>query len=277
MFSSRNDAVAATRAALLETASVLGVLGAFPYTGRLGGGPDRVPEATIREEASVDELLGALNNHWDRTGEGTAAVVELIEALGGRLREALLAFGDAFDLYSFSRARAPETPREVVERYSLDELVAWFDRVWHEQAGCLGHLPSEREEDLVVDQTARNLMLISAFRDELGFSPEVVSNYAKIRPTPLYNEVRLLCRHAIETYFPDAAQDPQIRGARARATEVAADQADDVQEAFSAAVADAVAGLLTYGIASDPITETLLKPFANVIPLRQLLHAAAPR
>jgi hypothetical protein len=201
-FSERNRALITVHAAIVSAAEQWHLFDAGPeYV---------VPEmqgdgAPLSRDATVEQLLGAAFQHLDRQARPEEETNRLSGDVAEKLRGALLSLGDVFDLYEFTNSQGDAITRSEAESYDVHQLVTFFDRAWHEQAGCCGHIPTDREEDLIVERTMRNLRLIQAFGERVTFAPDALLRAIEIQPTAWYREVRHLCRHTIETWFPDAA------------------------------------------------------------------------
>lgn len=235
----------------------------------------------LRDQATVEQLLGTIHNTWDPESHPDQSET-VSPQTHSQLRDCLLNFGDTFRLYHFERARV-EVSREQCEQLSTHELIALFDEVWHEQAGCYGHLPDEHDEMYIEKQLKTNLKLIDNFASRITFTEAAVDRWRSIREMRWYIEARYLSDHSIDTWIPKAAQLTPIRRAMTQIRKVArlqpkpTDQERALAGDFEDAASDAIAALLTFRISSELVSQALYEPFEPSLPIIEMLLATQGR
>ena len=266
-FEQRAQELAAAREALLRFADQWQLVGALVCDCGDAACPMGTPEAAARN-ATVEELLGLLANEGERA---------LLEAEGGavdrqpppsEVSHALLAFGEAFDVFVVQPALVSDDPAA---------LWRFMDEEWHGTAGCLNHMASEGEARLVEGRLAGNLGAMGRAMELLRALPAerlrgAVGRFSRTRATPWYREAKHLTRHTLETWLPALQADARVQAVLEASLSLPGELGWPPAEARELVLAlnDAALAVVVDGVASEALRDALYEPFAGELPWEAL-------
>lgn len=271
-FVERNRDLAEARNALLKFGTEMNMFGGFECGCNNANCYDREPAVF-----TTSRMLSAIGHNWDPAElpeDKNIGPMELRRIT--ELREALLTFGYAFNLFTCP-CDAENCPSRNPNAETTQGLLVSIDRTWHGRAGCYNEMPSDAQAKAAAAVAQDNLKLLQrftsmAYDQERSLWDAVAERTYLLIDSVLIREATVAADHSIATWMPGYRDRKEVKEALAVALRLTELHGMDEDRATRLILGfeKAIMALLTYGIVHKDYSDALYEAMEPKIPINEI-------
>lgn len=232
-------------------------------------------EPTVSEfvaMATVEEILGLINNQWDPDSPEQEDAADPWGVEGQIVRDSLLSFAQHFALFDACACVKRPCRHTQAPELAPRELIDLLDEEWHDRSGCYNHLASDSDVEHVTRQVERNVRILDACVSRLELSGPALQKWRATRTTRWYREAKRISDHTWKTWLRKMDKNSHVVQALHSARSIAGQLGWSTPDGsdYYEMLCDCFAAILENDIADDEIVAAMYEPLEDVIPLREI-------